>query len=112
MGRYSKYRILTSASEYYKFLRQERGVKFIKHYETPVLANPTVRQRANLTTTTHIWKYGDRLYNLADQYYNDSRYWWVIAWYNSYGTEADIPNGVVIRIPLDLVSALSMIGVS
>ena len=112
MGRYNKDRILTNASEYYKPLREERGLKTIRQYATPVLKNPTVAQRKRLKTTKHIWKYGDRLYKLADQYYNDSRFWWVIAWYNGYGCEADIYNGAVIRIPLNLGDTLKVLGVA
>jgi hypothetical protein len=112
MGRYDDYRILTNASEYYKPLRQERDVKFIKHYETPVLHHPTRSQRRKTITTNYIWKYGDRLYNLADKHYNSPRHWWVIAWYNGYGTEADIPNGAILYIPLKLESALNALGVS
>ena len=108
MGRYNKYRVLNNASEYYAPLR--RGIKNLRHYETPRLHNPTIAQRMSLTTNTHIWKYGDRLYNLADQYYGDSRYWWVIAWYNGFGAEADIYNGALIRIPLNIADALKVLG--
>jgi len=112
MGRYDKYRILTNASDYYKPLREERGVKFIKQYETPMLRNPSRAVRRRITTTKHLWKYGDRLYNLANQYYSDPRYWWVIAWWNGYGTEADIQNGALLYIPLKLDAALTALGVS
>jgi len=112
MGRYDKYRILTNASDYYKPLREERGVKFIKQYETPKLLNPSRATRRRITTTKHLWKYGDRLYNLANQYYSDPRYWWVIAWWNGYGTEADIQNGALLYIPLKLDAALTALGVS
>ena len=112
MGRYSKYRILNNSSEYYSFLRKGRGVKNIRQYETPFMHNPTVAQRAALPTTTHIWKYGDRFYNLANQYYKDIRFWWVIAWYNGTLTEADIIPGDVIEIPINLVQALKALGVS
>jgi|TARA_Y100000034_G_C6614997_1_gene267940 hypothetical protein len=112
MGRYDKYRILTNASDYYKPLREERGVKFIKQYETPKLLNPSRAVRRRITTTKHLWKYGDRLYNLANQYYSDPRYWWVIAWWNGYGTEADIQNGALLYIPLKLDAALTALGVS
>ena len=111
MGRYNKYRILVNDSEYYKPLRAERGLKKILHYETPTIHNPTKLQRMNTITTKHIWKYGDRLYQLADQYYGDSRFWWVIAWYNGFGAEADIYNGAVIRIPLNIEEALKVLGV-
>jgi len=110
MGRYDKSRILTNSSEYYKSLRESRGVSTIEHYETPVFFNPTVAQRASLLTDSHIWKYGDRLYKLADQYYGDSRYWWVIAWYNGLPAEAEIVNGSVIYIPVDIASALQVLG--
>tara|TARA_Y100000310_G_scaffold12935_1_gene13294 strand:- start:38 stop:316 length:279 start_codon:yes stop_codon:yes gene_type:complete len=92
-------------------LRQKRGVKYIKQYETPVLNNPTRSQRRKITTTKHLWKYGDRLYNLADTYYSSPRHWWVIAWYNGYGTEADIENGTLLYIPLKLEEALAVLGV-
>ena len=108
--RYTNTKIVDNDNEFYSSIR--RGRKKIRHYQTPRLRNPTRGQRSALQTATHIWKYGDRFYKLANDYYGDVGYWWVIAWYNSYGTEADIPNGVVIRIPLDLVSALGAIGVS
>jgi hypothetical protein len=71
--RYDKYRILNNASEYYEPLRKSRGLKNIRHYETPYLENPSVSARMRTPATSHIWKYGDRFYKLADQYYNDVR---------------------------------------
>jgi|TARA_Y100000034_G_scaffold8366_1_gene9089 hypothetical protein len=110
MGRYDKYRILENSNDYYKSLRESRGVSIIEHYETPAFSNPTVAQRASLLTDARIWKYGDRLYNLASQYYGDTRYWWVIAWYNGLPCEAEIENGTVIYIPVDIGSALEVLG--
>ena len=111
MGRYNKARVLTNASDYYKLLRQERKVKVIRQYATPRLHNPTVAQRAALKTTRHIWSYGDRFYTLADQYYGDARFWWVIAWYNATPTEADLKLGQLIRIPLNIEQTLRVLGV-
>jgi len=111
MARYNKDRLIVNASEYYSFLRRERGVKSITHYETPMLAHPSTLLRAKLTTTNYIWKYGDRFYKLADQYYNDSRYWWVVAWYNGYPTEADIKPGALIAIPINIEDVLNALGV-
>jgi len=112
MGRYNKFRILTNASEYYEPLRESRGLKVIKHYETPRLKNPTRSERANTITNAHIWKYGDRLYKLAHQHYGDSRFWWVIAWWNAIPCEADIKNGAVIYIPINVESALKALGLA
>jgi nucleoid-associated protein YgaU len=110
MGRYDKSRILTSTSEYYKPLREKRGVSVLRHYETPAFTNPTVAQRTSLTTNAHIWKYGDRLYKLANQYYGEPRYWWVIAWYNGLPAETEIENGSVIYIPVNIANALKVLG--
>lgn len=109
--RYRNSRILINSSEYYEPLRKSRGLKRVRQYATPILAQPTVAQRARVTSTKHLWKYGDRLYKLANQYYGDSTYWWVIAWYNGYPTEASIPNGSLIFIPLNLKDALEALGV-
>jgi len=109
MPRYIGVGIVNNNNEYYSSIR--RGRKNIAHYETPYLLHPTVSQRSQLKTLTHIWKYGDRFYKLADQYYGDVQYWWVIAWYNTVPTEANIYNGDVIEIPTDIQEALRILGV-
>jgi nucleoid-associated protein YgaU len=96
--------------DFYRELRERRGVKQIEHFSTPRLRNPTIGDRIALRTSTHIWKYGDRFYNLAYQYYGDARYWWVIAWYNGIPTEAETNTGDVLEIPLDLEKALIVLG--
>jgi nucleoid-associated protein YgaU len=106
MPRYNKTRILKNSNEYYKSLIRSRNVKIIRQYATPILYNPTVADRRKVKTTSHIWKYGDRLYKLAHQFYGDERYWWVIAWYNGYPTEAHIDTGRIIYIPLNIEQAL------
>ena len=111
MPRHNKRSILTNASEYYAPLRESRNVKRIKHYSTPRLRNPTVAQRAATLTNKHIWKYGDRLYNLAHTYYGDPTFWWVIAWWNGYGIEGDIKTGAILYIPIDIAAALKALGV-
>jgi len=98
-------------SEYYSSLATKRGVKSVTHYKTPVLKNPTVAERRKIKTITHIWVYGNRLYKLADQYYGDSTYWWVIAWYNGVSTEAQIELGKVLYIPLNIEETLDILGV-
>ena len=102
---------LTDESDYYSSLRDKRGIKRITHFKTPVLKNPNSSERAGIQTTQHIWKYGDRFYKLADQYYGDSTYWWVIAWYNGVAAEAQINTGYVLFIPLNLADALDVLGV-
>lgn len=79
------------------------------HYATPKLYNPTARDRATVKTTKHLWKYGDRLYKLAYQYYGDENFWWVIAWYNGYPTEAHIKTGSILWVPLNIEAALRVL---
>jgi len=111
MPRYNKTPILINDSEYYRSLIKSRDVKRIQQYATPVLDNPTVAQRASILKNSHIWKYGDRFYKLAHQYYGDERFWWVIAWYNATPTEAHLKPGDMIRIPVNLEQVLGILGV-
>ncbi len=111
MPRYKFTPILDNNLEFYEFMRAKRNnVKNIVQYETQIINNPTVADRSRLTTDTHVWKYGDRYYKLAEQYYGEPTYWWVIALYNGYMTEADIYPGDVISIPVNLSDALEVIG--
>jgi nucleoid-associated protein YgaU len=108
--RYLNTKIINNDIEFYEFLRKKRGnIKNIKHYATNILKQPSVSERASLSTTSHIWKFGDRYYNLSHKYYNSTQYWWVIAWYNGYPTEADIKPGDVIDIPIDLEKVLTIL---
>ncbi len=111
MPRYKRTKLFSNDEEYYNFLTKNRDLKSVTHFATPILRNPTVQDRTNLLTTAHIWGYGDRFYNLAFKYYGDPNYWWVIAWYNGVPTEADIQNGDLIEIPMNLNDALSVLGV-
>ena len=109
--RYKKMKKFVNDEEYYSYLREKRNVNSVVHYETPILKNPTISDRMSLVTQQHIWKYGDRLYNLAHQYYGNVSYWWVIAWYNGVAMESEIFNGDLIDIPLDLRETLKVLGV-
>ena len=109
--RYAATPILTNDSAYYSPLREERGVKKIIQYATPKLYHPSAAERRSLQTTTHLYKFGDRLYSLAHQYYGKAEYWWVIAWFNGYPTEVSIPSGARLSIPINLEAALNVLRV-
>ena len=111
MARYNKRRIVINDSDYYEPLRKRFNSKIIRHYATPRMRNPSVAERTAVKTSTHIWSYGDRFYNLADQYYGDVRFWWVIAWWNSYPTEAAVSTGATLAIPLNIEEALKVLRV-
>jgi len=109
MGRYSATKKFRNTSEYYSFLRKKRKIRIANHYETPILKHPKVSDRTKIISDKHIWKYGDRLYKLADKYYGDSSYWWVIAWYNSVPTEVDLKFGDLLQIPINLNTVLEVL---
>ncbi len=111
MPRYNRTRIFSNNEEYYEYLTKKRNIKAATHFATPALRHPTIAERASITTTAHVWGYGDRFYNLAFKFYGDPTYWWVIAWYNALPTEADIQNGDLIEIPINLSEALGILGV-
>ena len=111
MPRYNKTKKFINASEYYAPLRKSRDLKRVQQYATPILYNPPPAIRARVKTTKHLWKYGDRFYNLAHQYYGDQRFWWVIAWWNGYPTEAHVKTGAIVYIPLNIESALKALRV-
>ena len=110
MPRYTATRIFSNSDEFYDFLRKRRNSpKVIRMYETPRIYNPSVGERASLTTINHLWKLGDRFYKLAAKYYGEPKYWWVIAQYNGMPTEADVYPGDVLSIPTNLEQALNVL---
>lgn len=100
--------LINNAEEYDKIFEQ-RGVKYIRQYNTGILRYPTTRQISKMQRVQHIWKVGDRYYKLAAKYYGIATYWWVIAQYNQKPTEAQLSPGDVIYIPLPLHRILSYI---
>jgi hypothetical protein len=110
MSRYKGTSKFINSEEYYEYLRRERDLKSVEHYATPILKNPSIGDRMTVIADQRVWKYGDRLYKLAHQYYGHSRYWWVIAWYNGQPTEAHFRPGDLVQIPISLSDAYSALG--
>jgi len=108
-SRYDNARIFTNDEELYEEFFDERDIKHIRQYRTAVLRQPTVADRARLQSIQHVWTVGDRLYKLAQKYYNDPTLWWVIAWYNQRPTEAQFSVGTVVYVPTPLGRVLSML---
>ena len=77
----------------------------------PGLIYPSEEDKKNITVISARWKLGDRLYKLAHEYYEDSSYWWVIAFYNKKPTEQSIAIGDLIEIPMSLTDILAIYGV-
>jgi len=106
VGRYSGRSVQYNDGDLYDEQFENRGVGFIKHFETPTLHYPTDAQKRNLRTSGHIWKFGDRYWKLAAEHYGDPGYWWVIAWFNKKPTESHMKPGDIVNIPEPLERVL------
>ena len=96
-----------NSNDLYDEFFEDRGVNFIEQYKTPTLNYPTADEISNLDLVDHLWTYGDRYYKLAHKYYGDSKFWWVIGWFNRKPTECHVQKGQVIVIPLPLEKILA-----
>jgi hypothetical protein len=81
--------------------RNEDGIPYIENNIYPSI--PIVQGDSYVITTME-----DRLDIMANSFYGDSSYWWVIASANALpGDSLFPPLGMQLRIPVDLETALS-----
>ena len=107
IDRYRNRMILKNGLEQYEETFRRRGVKFIKQFSTPNFRFPNKNDVKKFQTIKHVWKEGDKYFKLADQYYGDSRDWWIIAKFNLKPTEAHLQVGDIVEIPVPLVTVLN-----
>mgnify|MGYP006969381105 FL=1 len=107
-SRYDDRAVVTNRLDSYKNIFEKRGVKQVVHYTTPVLSFPKSDQLSNVNVIDHVWTRGDHYYKLADFYYGDSTYWWVIAFFNKKPTEDLLAFGDIVMVPTPLESILAM----
>jgi nucleoid-associated protein YgaU len=108
MGRYDNRRIVRNQELSYADMLQKRGVSYIDQYDTAVVNRIVVNKYLPIDRVQHVWTQGDRLWKLADKYYADSTYWWLIAWYNGKPTENHFQLGENINVPVPLDRVLAM----
>ena len=97
-----------SDPKYREAFFNEKGIKQIEQYETPIMGYPTMDQMETLTNLAITWAASSRLYNLAEEFYGDPQYWWVIAWYNQKPTEAHFNIGDIVYIPTPVDRVLEL----
>ena len=105
-SRYQGRRVAVNSDDLYKNILDQRGLKFVRQYRTANLSYPSKEKIGRMMTDQHLWKMGDRFYKLAHHYYGDSKYWWVIAWFNKTPTENLLSVGQTVYIPLNLEEIL------
>ena len=97
MPKYYK-KVVNDSDLYEEIFEQKEVDRIIQHamkFFNKSIKNTPIR------ITRHTWKQGDKLYKLAGQYYNNPRFWWVIAVVNKISSEADLTYGQIIKIPLE-----------
>jgi hypothetical protein len=107
MTRYDGRVIIMNNDEAYEKYLEERKLKAINHYTTPVIKYPTAQQIASkLTLIEHLWAVGDRYYKVAAKYYGDPSLWWLVGWFNQKPLESDVVVGEVISIAMPAEEAI------
>lgn len=110
-SRYEERTTIKNEQKLYKKQIEERGVNYIEHHSTPDLGYPTTAQMASIETEVVIWKIGQRYWKIAEEFYGDPQYWWVIAWYNKKPTEASLKGGDLVIVPQPLETVLKLLDV-
>ena len=89
----------------YKEVLEERGVNKIRQYRTPVLKETP----EFMTTFDYTWRYGDTFWKLAHRFFQNKKYWYVIAQVNNKPTESHVKIGETIKIPVDIYEVLQVL---
>ena len=110
MRRYNNQNIFTNENLAYKRYLKPRGLSLINQFDTPKFRYPDQDSLNSFTSIKHIWSMGDRYFKLANEYYSDSKLWWVIAFYNQKPTEFHINIGEIIYVPVPLETVLFHMG--
>jgi hypothetical protein len=84
--------------------------KFLLKKATLNLQYPDFDEVLQFDYDVHVWKLGDHYYKLAERFYGNPSYWWVIAWFNKKPTESHVKIGDLIRIPLPIGEVLTSLG--
>jgi len=104
-SRYRKQRLIENANPEYNEILAQRGLSSITQYSFSSFKDLKIKDLEGIQLDTHIWEASDRLFKLADKYYGDPTYWWIIALFNNRPLESEIKLGekMLIPLPLDMI---------
>ena len=105
-SRYDNRKIISNRDDSIRELLNERGINFAIHYTTPVFAQLTEKQVKKLKLLALVWNQYQKFYKLANEYYGDPKFWWIIAKFNNKPTEFHVNDGDILYIPLPLDTML------
>ena len=102
ISRYKKSKTTTVGGKGYKEILKNRPTKRVTVLSFEQFKELKVSELTGISLETHIWAPSDRFFKLADRYYGNSVYWWVIAYFNQTPLEADVKVGQKLLIPVPL----------
>lgn len=97
---------LNQDSNYRNMFFNKRDIQETYQYSLLSIRYPSLSAMSNLTNIGLVWGATDKLYNISNQYYGAPNYWWIIAWYNKKGSEAEFEVGEIYYVPLPLEDLL------
>ena len=107
---YSRYTntpmFLNDDTNYRNVFFRNRDIEETYQYSLLGLTYPSIAAMAELNNMQLVWGATDKLYNISDDYYGSPNYWWIIAWYNKKGAEAEFEVGEIYYVPLPLEAVL------
>lgn len=107
MARFTNTKDITT-NEFTSKLLESRGDKKAAFYSTPSMGNVKDEDKSLLTIQYYTWKQGDKLYKLANTYYNDASLWWLIGWYNKKPIDTMYSVGDLVEIPSPIQTVLKL----
>ena len=99
--------IIINNSEIYDDFFKDRGVNKIEHNSLGSIGLNFNQE--NYAYTNHVWRKGDTLIRLANTYYRDLSYWYVIGYFNKKPTDSMYELGETIKIPLNPDNIITLI---
>ena len=96
-----------NSDKVYETYIREAGIKKIQHMGLTFFgdAKDDLFLR-NIRIMKHSYAVGDTLSKISYKYYGDSRYWWVLAWFNGKPLDFHCKIGDNIVVPMPLQDAL------
>ena len=94
--------------KYLDIFKRKKRIGLLQ-WTTPFNRRISPSNKAAIFEISHIWKTGDRYYKLAEQYYGNPEYWWLIARYNQTPTEGHIRLGTILFIPTPINTLLDIL---
>lgn len=104
LSRYTNRNVIRLTAREYRLSDMfiNRGVVAPLQYSVANFKQLTTDEILDLQIETKIWTLGEKYFKLAQEYYGDPEYWWLIAWFNERPLETQFTPGDIVEIPLPL----------